>query len=230
MPGLRYGYDITDDAAQVLDTLSRAQARMADATISDEERRKAKQLVQDARDRIRTTFGNMRTAKMFADLKGEFGEAGTATGPNGKEVNARDALTKSAHAAYRRLQKQGRVPEIVKTPQEDGRTAYKYGATRADRSGATGASRRLVARSEEIRDQTRLAAIPYKAARQVAARGGTMSEVSEAVDKARKASAAGAARKQKSRAAKAAKKAAAPAKKAAKKAAKPRRPRGGGQA
>lgn len=204
MPGLRYGFDITDDAATTLDALDRATTRMRDATLSAEERAQAKQMMQDARDRIRTTFGNMRTARMFAAQKGEFGEAGTATGPNGREVNARNALSKSAHQAYMRLQKQGRVPELVKTPQEDGREAYKYGATRADRGGATAASRRLVARTEQVRQQGAQRAgqsSTYKATREAAARpGATAGGLNATEQRAARASQAGAQRKRQTRA------------------------------
>lgn len=117
MPALRYGRDITDDAAQLLRLRDEATAQARDMTLSPDVRDRAKERLKDINQLVRNAYGNIRTVRLFASEATPFEDTYVSAGRRAAGLNdsvqTRKALSKNAHAAMRRLQDQGRIPKIT---------------------------------------------------------------------------------------------------------------------
>jgi hypothetical protein len=131
MPGLRYGRDITDDAAQLQRLITDNLARSRNAELSPEDRARAREIALNSLETVRAVFGNMRTLRLFASEAGQ-GSTGTytsegrqAAGLNGT-VPVKGPLSKAAHAAYKRLEARGVVGGMQAFDPNDPKSPTRY--------------------------------------------------------------------------------------------------------
>lgn len=226
MPALRYGRDITDDAAQLLRLREEAVAQVRDAGLAPDVRDRARERLKDINELVRNAYGNIRTVKLFASQATPYDNEYTSEGRSAAGLNAtvstRPALNKSAQAALNRLEKQGRIPKITVYDPEDSNSPINIGRARPTELTPRMQAGRQASRERGGRRLIAEAAGPRKA-------GKPRKEVATAKDIGSAARAVQSRLDREARAAakKAAKKAAAPkpAKKAkaAKKAARPRK-------
>lgn len=117
MPALRYGRDISDDAAQLLRLRDEAVAQIRDTALAPDVRDRARERLKDINELVRNAYGNIRTVKLFASqavpYEGTYDSPGRRAAGLNSEVSTRPALNKAAQAALRRLQAQGRIPRIT---------------------------------------------------------------------------------------------------------------------
>lgn len=131
MPGLRYGRDITDDAAQLQRLITENLERSRNVDLSPEDRARAREIALNSMETVRGVFGNMRTLRLFASEAGQkadgtyTSEGRQAAGLNGT-VPTKGPLSKSAHAAYMRLQKRGLVGGMKAFDENDPKSPMRY--------------------------------------------------------------------------------------------------------
>jgi hypothetical protein len=131
MPGLRYGRDITDDAAQLQRLITENLDRSRNADLSPEDRARARELSLNALETVRAVFGNMRTLRLFASEAGQQSDGSyTSEGRQASGLNAtvptKPALSKSAHAAYKRLEARGLVGGMKAYDANDAKSPVNY--------------------------------------------------------------------------------------------------------
>jgi hypothetical protein len=131
MPGLRYGRDITDDAAQLQRLITENLDRSRNADLSPEDRARAREIALNSLETVRAVFGNMRTLRMFANESGASptgtytSEGRQAAGLNGT-VPVKGPLSKAAHAAYKRLEARGVVGGMQAFDPNDPKSPTRY--------------------------------------------------------------------------------------------------------
>lgn len=134
MPSLRYGRDITDDAAQLLRLRDEAVAQVRDTALSPDVRDRARERLRDINELVRNAYGNIRTVRLFASEAGEYDGTYTSEGRGAaglqNTVQTRPALGKAAHAAMKRLEKQGRIPKITIYDENDKESPINIGRAR----------------------------------------------------------------------------------------------------
>lgn len=227
MPALRYGRDITDDAAQLLRLREEAVAQVRDAGLAPDVRDRARERLKDINELVRNAYGNIRTVKLFASqatpYNGEYTSEGRSAAGLKATVTTRPALNKSAQAALNRLEKQGRIPKITVYDPEDSNSPINIGRARPTELTPRMQAGRQASRERGGRRLIAEAAGPRKPGkpRKEVATASSIGAATRAVQSRLQREARSAAKK-------AAKKAAAPkpakkAKKAAKKAARPRK-------
>ncbi len=204
MPSLRYGRDITDDAAFLVGQRDDALKALQRRRMSAANRAAAQERLATIEDRIKAAYGRISSAEILAREAGAFTDSYTSEGRAAaglqNTVQTRPPLSKSAQQIIRRLQKQGRLPEIRSYDENDSKSPVSI---RPPRAGAAREGTRLAAAQAAQRQQ-----IGAKAVRDINRRNARPNiATADAVGLARPA---------------AAKKA---TKKAAKKAQGPRRPR-----
>jgi hypothetical protein len=128
MPGLRYGFDITDDAAQVLRGIDEARSLLGDAR-TPADRAAAKLRLQNFEDNLRATYGDRRTAEALAAEAYDY--TGTFTDKNGKTYSTREPLSDRAYRAYRRVA--GKVKRVNTVRDENGLEATNIGRAMVNR-------------------------------------------------------------------------------------------------
>lgn len=133
MPSLRYGRDITDDAAQLQRLITENLGRANNADLSPEDRARAREIALNSIETVRGVFGNMRTLRLFASEAGQkpdgsyTSEGRQAAGLNGT-VQTKQPLSKAAHAAYKRLEARGTVGGMKAFDNNDGSSPVNYAA------------------------------------------------------------------------------------------------------
>ena len=239
MPGLRYGRDITDDAAGLLRNIDESRKLLGEAR-TPADRAAARARLSNFEDYLQAAYGDRRTAQALAAEAYDF--TGTFTDKKVNTYRTREPLSDRAYAAYRRVS--GKVRTIKTVKDENGLEATNIGramgdARRNPRTPGLSELGRQV-RGQGIQNLVNEAAnrpkgsrgAPTKAVGGILARGGTFGAISDSMKDnttgraARRAAAPKKANTAKKSAAKksAAKKSAAK-KSAAKKSATTRRPR-----
>jgi hypothetical protein len=127
MPGLRYGRDITDDAAQLLRNIDESRRLVGDAR-TPADRAAARSRLQNFEDYLRASYGDRKTAQALAAEAYDF--TGTFTDKNGKTYSTREPLSESAYRAYRRVA--GKVQTVKTVRDENGLAATNIGRAMGD--------------------------------------------------------------------------------------------------
>lgn len=113
MPSLRYGRDITDDAAFLVGELDRAMERAKTIRLSVQERRDMADRAKLIEERIKQTYGRVSSARALAEEAGEFTDSYTSEGRAAaglqNTVQTRPPLSKRANAIVNRLMKRGKI-------------------------------------------------------------------------------------------------------------------------
>jgi hypothetical protein len=127
MPGLRYGRDITDDAAMVLRNIDESRKLLGEAR-TPADRAAARARLSNFEDYLQATYGNRETAQALAAEAYDF--TGTFTDKNGKTYSTREPLSDRAYAAYRRVS--GKVQRVTTIKDENGLEARNIGRAMGD--------------------------------------------------------------------------------------------------
>jgi hypothetical protein len=130
MPGLRYGRDITDDAAELLRNIDESRRLVGEAR-TPADRAAARSRLQNFEDYLRATYQDRTRAQALAAEAYDF--TGTFTDKRGNTYRTREPLSESAYRAYRQIS--GRVKNVRTIKDENGLAATNIG--RAMRQGRT---------------------------------------------------------------------------------------------
>ncbi len=228
MPGLRYGRDITDDAAQLQRLITENLDRSRNAELSPEDRARAREIALNSLETVRAVFGNMRTLRLFASEAGQestgtYTSEGRQAAGLGGTIPVKGPLSKAAHAAYKRLEARGVVGGMQAYDPNDAKSPVRYmpGNMRlAERAGRQISPR--MARSRAAAADRGFIQTAEEGERLGGRRGGPSIEVARAIRRGERSAEAleGIARGVQERSRKR-------AAQRAKKAASPKRPRGG---
>lgn len=154
MPSLRYGRDITDDAAFLVGQRDDALKALQRRRMSAANRAAAQERLGVIEDRIRAAYGRISSAEILAREAGAFTDSysseGRAAAGLQNTVQTRPPLSKSAQQIVRRLQKQGRLPEIRSYDENDSKSPVSI---RPPRAGAAREGTRLAAAQAAQRQQ-----------------------------------------------------------------------------
>jgi hypothetical protein len=154
MPSLRYGRDITDDAAFLVGERDDALKALQRKRMSAANRAAAQERLGVIEDRIKAAYGRISSAEILAREAGAFTDSYTSEGRGAAglqdTVQTRPALSKSAQQIIRRLQKQGRLPEIRSYDENDSKSPVSI---RPPRAGAAREGTRLAAAQAAQRRQ-----------------------------------------------------------------------------
>ena len=127
MPGLRYGRDITDDAAELLRNIDESRRLVGEAR-TPADRAAARSRLSNFEDALQAAYGDRRTAQALAADAYDF--TGTFTDKKGNTYRTREPLSDRAYAAYRRVS--GKVRTIKTIKDENGQPATNIGRAMGD--------------------------------------------------------------------------------------------------
>jgi hypothetical protein len=127
MPGLRYGRDITDDAAELLRNIDESRRLVGDAR-TPADRASARSRLSNFEDALRAAYGDRRTAQALAADAYDF--TGTFTDDRGNTYSTREPLSESAYRAYRKVA--GKVRTVKTVRDDDGLEATNIGRAMGD--------------------------------------------------------------------------------------------------
>ncbi len=154
MPSLRYGRDITDDAAFLVGQRDDALKALQRKRMSAANRAAAQERLGVIEDRIRAAYGRISSAEILAREAGAFTDSysseGRAAAGLQNTVQTRPPLSKSAQQIVRRLQKQGRLPEIRSYDENDSKSPVSI---RPPRAGAAAPGTRLAGAQAVARER-----------------------------------------------------------------------------
>lgn len=161
MPSLRYGRDITDDAAQLQGLITANLERSRNQSLSPEDRARAREIALNSLETVRAVFGNMRTLRLFANEAGQestgtYTSEGRQAAGLGGTIPVKPPLSKAAHAAYRRLEARGTVAGMQAYDPQDGKSPVRYmpgNMSRAERATGVQVSPRFARAREAARTQ-----------------------------------------------------------------------------
>lgn len=148
MPSLRYGRDITDDAAFLAKELSDARRLLDRRRMSAANRDAARQRLALIEDRIRAAYGRnginrVETLAQYATpFDGEYTSEGRGAAGLQNTVNTRQPLPKAVNDMIRRMIKRGQIPEPTAYDENDSKSPISI---RAPRAGAAPRGTRLAA-------------------------------------------------------------------------------------
>lgn len=143
MPSLRYGRDITDDAAFLVGQRDEALKALQRRRMSAANRAAAQERLALIEDRIRSAYGRngINRAETLAQYATPFEGTYTSEGRNAAglqgTVQTRPALPKSVNDIVRRMQKRGLVPEARKYDENDSNSPVSIRAPRVQAAGTT---------------------------------------------------------------------------------------------
>lgn len=127
MPGLRYGRDITDDAAGLLRNIDESRKLLGEAR-TPADRAAARARLSNFEDYLQAAYGDRRTAQALAAEAYDF--TGTFTDKKGTTYRTREPLSDRAYAAYRRVS--GKVKKVTTIKDENGQPATNIGRAMGD--------------------------------------------------------------------------------------------------
>jgi hypothetical protein len=147
MPGVRWGNDITDEAALRVENIDALERELSNPKIGKERQANLLKTLADVRAETKSVFGSERGARSLAKFATYDG--GTVEAPNGVTYKSRPKLSKSAHRiAARAGATQGGNP-LGTSSYNAGRTARTSARNPVGREGASP----LRATSERLREQ-----------------------------------------------------------------------------